>query len=183
MNPGVTMKKPVLLITIIFYLFTIMFLGQPAHKSTERHKLIEETAKEIIKSVKYCVLISEGSDGYPNARMMDPFQPDNKWIVWMGTNSKSRKVEEIKKNNKVSLYYESPNGDGYVILKGNGIIKNDREAKLKYFKKGWEEFYPENREGFTLIKFIPEKLEIVSYKNSLIGDKVTWEAPSVILKK
>jgi len=169
---------------IIFALMMISGLySDSAHFKETKDSKILRVAREIIKASKYCVLVSEGSDGYPNPRMMDPFPPDNKWIVWMGTNSKSRKIKEILNNNKISLYYESTGGDGYVILKGTGIVRNGREEKLKYFKKEWEEFYPENKKSFTLIKFIPEKLEIVSYKNGLLGDKITWEAPSAILKK
>ena len=177
------MRKTLFAGLIVILLLLSGLYSEPMLSAKEKDDFIKKTALEIIKTSKYCVLVSEGSDGYPNPRMMDPFPPDDKWIVWMGTNYKSRKVKEILNNNKISLYYESPGGDGYVILKGTGSVRNCQEEKLKYFKKGWKEFYPGNREGFTLIKFIAEKLEIVSYKNGLLGDKVTWEAPSVILKK
>ncbi len=170
-------------IGMVLALFFLSGLNpESAHQTCVKDKLILNASMDIIKSSKYCVLISKGSDGYPNARMMDPFPPDREWVIWMGTNSKSRKVAEIRKNNKISIYYESKGGDGYLNLKGEGFIINDQGKKQKYFKKEWVEFYPGKRENFILIKFVPRKLEIVSYKNGLLGDKVTWEAPSVILK-
>ena len=177
------MKRTFLAIIILVLLMISGLYPESMLSAKEKDDFIKKTALEIIKASKYCVLISEGSDGYPNARMMDPFPPDDEWIVWMGTNYKSRKIKEILNNSKIAIYYESPGGDGYVVLKGKGIVRNDQEEKLKYFKQGWKEFYPGNKEGFTLIKFISEKLEIVSYKNGLLGEKITWAAPSILLKK
>jgi len=152
-------------------------------KTQKKDELIKKAAMEMIRSSQLCVLISTGMDGYPNARMMDPFPPDKNWVIWMGTNSQTRKVKEILRDNKISVFYESPDGDGYVTLKGTGFINNEKENKVKYFKEEWKEFYPADRKNFTLIKFIPELLEIVSYKKGLLGEKITWAAPSVKLKR
>jgi general stress protein 26 len=45
---------------------------------------------------------------------MDPFQPNEKWIVWLGTNPKNLKVHEIRNNSMVTLYYTGNKGEGYV---------------------------------------------------------------------
>ena len=173
--------KKLLLAGIILPLLLLSWLYSGSKLSAnKKDDSIKKTALEIIESSKYCALISTGLDGYPNARMMDPFPPDEKMVVWMGTNSNSRKVKDIRKNNKISLYYEAPDGDGYVNLQGIGHIVDEKEEKLKYFKKGWEEYYPGNRDGFILIRFITDRIEIVSYKHGLLGDKITWEAPSLI---
>lgn len=176
------MKRIILTSTVFAFLIIGGTFTWPAIEKGSKDLLIRTTAREIIDGSKYCNLISMGEDGYPNARIMDPFKPDKGWVIWMGTNLLSRKVREIKKNRKISVFYESPGGDGYVTLKGTGTINNEKENKKKYFKPEWKEFYPVDRKYFVLIKFIPEKLEIVSYKKGLLGDKVTWEAPSVKLK-
>jgi len=178
-DPGEIMKK-IFPVGIIFTFFLISGLySNSILPADERADLIKKAAMEIINSSQLCVLISTGTDGYPNARMMDPFPPDKEWVIWMGTNLKSRKVEEIRKNGKISVYYEADKADGYVILKGKGYIVDDAKKKSKYFKNGWEQFYPGNRDGFILIKFVPERLEIVSYKNQLLGDILTWEPPAI----
>lgn len=183
MSQGDTMKKKLILTLLVWsFVFFVIHSGLIYPESVKKD-LILKSAGEIVNSSKLCVLISRGLDGFPNARTMDPFPPDKNWVIWMGTNSQSRKVKEILKNNKISIFYESPNGDGYVTLKGSGFINNEQENKVKYFKDGWKEFYPGDRKNFTLIKFIPELLEIVSYKKGLLGEKTTWTAPSIKLKE
>ncbi len=177
------MKKTTLTIIFIVILLTGVSVSESEIPVNKKDELIRTTAREIIDASKYCNLISMGEDGYPNARIMDPFKPDKDWVIWMGTNSHSRKVNEIVKNKKITLFYESAGGNGYVSLKGTGHINNDKENKVKYFKKGWKEFYPDDRNNFTLIKFITEKIEIVCYKNGLLGEKITWAAPSIQLNK
>jgi len=164
------------------YIFIFSLITVSGFSGNNSRDIILKSAGEIIKSSKYCTLISISEDGYSNARVMDPFPPDREWVIWMGTNLHSRKVKEILNNSKISVFYEAANGDGYVTLKGTGTINNEEENKIKYFKKGWKEFYPGDKKNFTLIKFIPKILEIVSYKNGLLGEKVTWAAPSVKLK-
>ncbi|MFZ0452856.1 MAG: pyridoxamine 5'-phosphate oxidase family protein, partial [Ignavibacteriaceae bacterium] len=66
---------------------------------------IISAAKEIISSVKYCALITIDSTGCADIRTMNPFPPDDDMTVWMATNSRSRKYNEIKKNPNVTLYY------------------------------------------------------------------------------
>ena len=41
---------------------------------------------------------------------------------------------------------------------------------MRYWKKEWEAFYPENKENYMLIKFVPDKLEIVDYRHNIIGE-------------
>ncbi|MEN8153420.1 MAG: pyridoxamine 5'-phosphate oxidase family protein [Acidobacteriota bacterium] len=172
---------------LIFIFFILLITGGYISSSEQPQKIQKEklinTAKKIIGSSDLCVLITTGENGFPNTRVMDPFPPDKNMVVRMGTNSNSRKVKEIKKNNKVTIYYEIPGGDGYVNLKGEAYLIDKEEEKRKYWKKGWEKFYPPDRNNFILIKVVPVKLEIVSYKNGLTGDPVTWEAPSLSFYK
>jgi general stress protein 26 len=81
-----------------------------------------------------------------------------------------------------TIYYQALNGAGYAVLKGNAYLVDDPEKKMKFWKPGWETFYPESKENYTLIKFVPFKLEIVDYKHEIVGDSVTWEVPNLELK-
>jgi general stress protein 26 len=134
-----------------------------------------------MSETRYCALITLDETGHPQARTMDPFPPDSNMTVWFGTNSDSRKVKEILNNSKATLYYEAPDARGYVVLKGNAFMVDDSDKKLKHWKPEWKIFYPESKENYTLIKFIPEKLEIVDYKNKIVGDSDTWKVPGLKL--
>lgn len=144
MNSGVIMKTKIFLIFfILVVLVTAGNIVRKEHPEDIQREKILNTAKKIIESSKYCVLITTGLDGFPSARIMDPFPPESRWTIWMGTNSNSRKIKEIRRSNRsknVSVYYESPGGDGYLVLKGWAVIVDDPDKKKKYFKKGWEQF-------------------------------------------
>jgi len=136
-------------------------------------------AKKIMASARYCALITLDQSGHPQARTMDPFPPEADLTVWFGTNINSRKVKEIQNNSRATLYYEAPNGEGYVVIKGHAYIVDDADIKLKYWKTGWEKFYPESKENYILIKVIPDKMEIVDYPHGIISKSKTWAAPYI----
>ena len=96
-----------------------------------------------------------------------------------GTNVNTRKVREIRKDSRVTLYYEAPNGGGYVAIQGTALIVNDPEKTEKYWKEEWNEFYPEKSSNFTLIKVVPIKLEIIDYKHGITGSSKTWAVPHI----
>ena len=110
---------------------------------------------------------------------MDPFPPEDGLVVWLGTNPKSRKAQEIKDNPSVTLYYADPTGNGYVTIIGTAVLINDPKEKAKRWQEGWEAFFPDRDESYLLIKVMPVKMEVVNYKHQITGDSKTWSAPSV----
>lgn len=146
--------------------------------STDRVKIIT-TAQEIMSSVKNAAFITINKQGFPNSRAMDPFPPDSTFTVWLATNPRSGKVSEIRLNNKVSLYYFDAARPGYVMIQGVAELINDHQSKDKYWKEGWKNFYKDRGANYLLIKVSPIRLEVVDYKNQLLGDTLTWKAPGL----
>ena len=175
-------KFSILLFLVIVYLYPITALAQDKQNTFHNPDSLLRAAREMIAGIRFCALITLDKEGHPQSRTMDPFLPDSNMVVWFGTNRSSRKVQEIKNNPIATLYYQAENGAGYVVLKGNAHWVDDPQLKLKYWKSDWEAFYPESRENYTLIKFVPFHLEIVDYKHNLVGDTVTWEAPNLELR-
>lgn len=166
---------------IIFFVIILTFpLGIRAQetegKNYERDTIIA-AATEMMQAARYCALITIDHSGHPQVRTMDPFSPDENMHVWMGTNINSRKVSEIRDDSRVTLYYEAPNGTGYVVIQGNAHLIEDQEATEKYWKEEWEAFYPDKNSTYMLIKVIPRKLEIIDYKYNITGSPITWEVP------
>jgi len=149
------------------------------YSDSPNNKLII-AAREIMTSSKTCALITLDHEGRPRARTMDPFLPESDFTVWFGTNPKSRKVDQIKKDPRVTLYYLENNGAGYVMIHGKAKIVNDQKEKEKRWKVEWEAFYANRDEDFLLIKVSPEWMEVISYAHGVVGDPSTWETPSVI---
>ncbi len=146
--------------------------------SPSRDSIIS-AAKEIISSVKYCALITIDSTGRANIRTMNPFPPEDDMSIWMATNSRSRKYNEIKKNPNVTLYYANHSkADGYVTIIGKAVLVDDMAEKLKRKRDYWDQSFPDWK-YLILIKVVPERLEVINYKRKLYNSDVTWDVPSV----
>jgi len=179
-------KKMKKINTSVYFIFSI-FLLMPSvgfNQNSEQLDSLEikltDAAREIMTSATTCALITLDQEGRPRVRTMDPFSPESDFAVWFGTNPKSRKVDQIKRNPSVTLYYTENDGSGYVMLHGIAHIVNDQVEKDKRWKNEWEAFYPNKNEDFLLIKVSPEWMEVVSYSRGVVGDPITWEAPRVI---
>jgi len=138
-----------------------------------------EAAKEIINSGGSCALITIDDEGVPRVRAMDPFAPEKDLTVWFGTNSKSRKVDQIKKDPRVTIYYLDKDGSGYVIVQGVARLVNEQKEKEKRWKVEWEAFYPDKNEDYLLIEVTPLWMEVLSPPRGISADPVTWQPPVV----
>ena len=136
-------------------------------------------ARETIATARYCALITVDSKGRVHARTMDPFPPDENLVIWFGTNPKSRKVAEIRRNGRVTLYYFDRESPAYVTINGFARLVNSRAEKAKRWKDEWKAFYPDRENGYLLIAVTPEELEIVNEKKGIIGDASLWTPPTV----
>lgn len=141
---------------------------------------LKNIAREIIESAGLCTLITLDKDGNPRARAMDPFLPNDDFTIWFGTNAKSRKVEQIKNDPRVTLYYLNRDGSGYVSVYGTAELVNDKKSKDKYWKEEWEAFYHDKEIDYLLIKFTPLWMELISTPHGITGDSINWQPPKVV---
>ncbi len=153
-------------------------LGQQQPQRLSQDALLA-TAREIMGAARYAALITLDSKGRAHARAMDPFPPDENMMVWFGTNPKSRKVAEIRRNKRVVLYYFDREGAAYVTISGVARLVNDPSEKARRWKDEWKAFYPDREKGYLLIAVTPRELEIVSEKKGIVGDAVSWTPPTI----
>jgi len=110
---------------------------------------------------------------------MDPFPPDSQFVIWMGTNRRSRKVADIERDPRVLLYYQDPNGAGYVTIEGTARLVDDAVEKERRWKEEWTPFYPDRAATYLLIAVTPERLKVVNYRLGVVGDTETWRVPAL----
>ena len=170
------------IITIISLLSALCSSQNNELADSTKVKLIQ-TAREIIASSGTCELTTIDNEGLVRTRVMSPFAPESDMTIWLGTNSNSRKVQQIKNNPKVTLFYLDSDKSGYVTIQGNAELINDTELKNVYWKPEWERFYPNRPDGYILIKVIPKWMEVLSYSRGIFGDSMTWEPPKVIFNQ
>lgn len=173
---------PISRISLVFLVLSIVS-QECAAQLEEGKALVRDSviaaAREIIDTQKYCALVTVDSSGCPHARTMTPFPPEEDMAVWIATNSRSRKVQEIKNNPQVCLYYADHNAaTGSVAITGKAFLVDDKNEKEKRKRKYWDQAFPDWT-YLILIKVVPEKLEVLNYKRSMVNAPVTWAMPSV----
>ncbi len=138
-------------------------------------------AREIMTAQQYCGLITLDEAGVPQIRTMNPFPPDEEMVVWMATNTHSRKAQEIRKDPRVSLYYaDHSKATGYVAIVGRAVLVDDMKEILKRKRDYWDTSFP-GLKNLVLIKVIPERLDVVNYKQGFGADPATFRATSISL--
>jgi PPOX class probable F420-dependent enzyme len=142
---------------------------------------ILKAARELMEKARFCALVTIGEDGYPQARTVDAFAPEEDMTVWIATNAVTRKVAEVGRDPRVTLYYYEPGGPGYVTLQGKATAVRDPAEKAKRWKEDWAAFYREKNRGddYVLLRVAPFRLEIVSYAHGLLNDPATWRPLAV----
>jgi len=168
----------IVFLTLLFIPF-LNFSQDLPPKDTTNIRLMT-VAREIMTAAGTCALITLGEEGQPRVRAMDPFLPESDFTVWFGTNPKSRKVNQIKKNPKVTLYYLDSDASGYVMIHGTAQLVEDQKEKERHWKPQWEAFYPNKPDGYLLIKVSPEWMEVISISRGINGDPTTWQPPVVL---
>jgi general stress protein 26 len=114
---------------------------------------------------------------------MNPFPPEEDMTVWIATNNRSHKIQEIRNNPKVCLYYaDHSKATGYVTITGTAVLVDDMNEKLKRKREYWSQAFPDWK-YLILIKVVPERMEVLNYTWGKLNDPVTWKVPIVVFTK
>ena len=177
------MKLFVLAAAIVIFGGSSLAVAQPAPTAPDRAQVLS-AARDVIKQARYASLITMAADGQPQARIMDPSDPDADLTVWIATNPASRKVGQLRTNSRATLIYFDRATESYVSLVGTASLVTDPAAKERHWQSKWAPHYPDGPRAAThmLIRFTPRSLEIVSAPHKLQGDPKTWRPVVLELK-
>ncbi|GIL22909.1 MAG: hypothetical protein BroJett042_14220 [Bacteroidota bacterium] len=164
-------------------LFGIILCGvackpTPETKEAPSPLTVQEAAREIMHD-NTCMLVSVDEHAMPYARVMDPINPDENFVVWLATNPRSRKVLQLEANPNVVLHYVDKADNGYVSLYGKAALVRDAGLFNENWKPAWDQFYPNKSTDCVLIKVEPQRLEVIHYRGGISGDSLTWQ-PALI---
>ncbi|MBX7220307.1 MAG: pyridoxamine 5'-phosphate oxidase family protein [Blastocatellia bacterium] len=174
------MKPCAFILLLLFLLGSVMDVCAQEPAKPDRAGIIN-AAKEMMQKARYCTLVTLDRSGQPQARVVDPFPPEEGMVIWIATNPVTRKVAEIKRNPRVTLCYVVENGGGYVTLIGKAQLVNSLAEKEKHWKKEWAAFYQDTYKGndYMLIRVQVSRMEVVSYAHQILNDPKTWVPVSV----
>lgn len=147
-----------------------------ASRATPARDTVIAAASDIIQKAHYCTFITIGEDGQPQARIVDPIAPDASFTIWFATNPLTRKVNQVRRNPKVTLLCFDASTSSYVTVLGRGDLVTDAIEKQRHWKTDWAGIYPKGaaNDEFMLIRITPARVEIVSESRGMIGDAKTW---------
>ncbi|HTZ49370.1 MAG TPA: pyridoxamine 5'-phosphate oxidase family protein [Verrucomicrobiae bacterium] len=155
---------------------------EKASAQLSRAELIA-AAREIMASQQYCALITEDEGGRAQARTVNPFPPEEDMVVWFATSTLTRKVQQMKRDPRVTLYYANhAQATGYVAIMGKAVLVDDRAEMIKRKRGYWDTAFPEFK-NLVLVKVVPEHMDVLNYARGAQGDPVTWHAPGVDFQK
>jgi general stress protein 26 len=153
---------------------------KPSSPADERARLVA-AAREIMAAQTYCALVTIDETGRPQVRTMNPFPPEDDMTVWFATNTRSRKVREMRRDPRVALYYsDHAKAIGYVQIAGHAVLIDDRQEILKRKRAYWDQAFP-GLQNLVLVKVVPERLDVLNYKAGVQADSETWRTPSIEL--
>ncbi|MFX1325019.1 MAG: pyridoxamine 5'-phosphate oxidase family protein [Promethearchaeota archaeon] len=147
---------------------------------------VKSLSLELIETSKAAYLTTIDEEGYPITRAMfnlrnkeqfpefsDFFtKQENKFDIFISTNTSSSKVDHIKKNPKISVYFCDPDEFKGVMFGGEVEIINDMKIKRKIWLDWWTKYYFQGvgDPDYTLLKLNPKnarfyyKLNQVQFK-------------------
>jgi general stress protein 26 len=114
------------------------------------------------------------ADGYPRIRAMLNLRNrseypnhvplyeghDNDFMVYVATNTSSKKRKDIEANPRVGLYYRDPDRRFGMSLVGEVEIVEDAAVKKAVWADGWERYFPTTGRpddpDYTLLRLYPE---------------------------
>lgn len=117
------------------------------------NELMELIAR-LLREAEIMYLATNGADGYPQIRAVFNLRnerqfptlsflnqdPDDFYIT-ISTNTSSRKIEQIKNDPRVSVYYCKPGEFNGVQISGTATIVDDEIFKHRLWVDGWERYY------------------------------------------
>ena len=127
--------------------------------SSDKQKIVA-----IMKEASLFAFLATCDSGQPRVRPVAPIVEDD-MSVWVATSAGSRKVEQVKKNPKMSLaFVHPPHGEKMATIIGEAEIVADMEQK----KRVWglapydlSQYFPDGPESkeYCVLKIKPEKIE------------------------
>jgi general stress protein 26 len=111
---------------------------------------------ELMETAEAAYVTTIDPDGFPQTRAMFNLRRKEQFpglaalfkahqddfLVYFTTNTSSPKIDHIKMNPKVSIYYCKPGEFRGLMLSGEMEFVTDRAEKEKVWQKGWEMYYP-----------------------------------------
>jgi general stress protein 26 len=128
-----------------------------------------DVTRATIEAAEFCFLITLSESGPPSARVMQPFGPEDDFVIWFGASLESRKVREIERDPRATVGYEYGEEGAYVTLLGTAEIVGDLETRRRCWRESFEAFWSQGPDSdeYVAIRFVPQRIEIMNIERGV----------------
>jgi general stress protein 26 len=160
-------------------------LGADAGKVAQVSRIIA-AAQNTMAQVANCWLITIGQHGEPNARIVSPIpgvESDEEWTIWFLTSRGSRKIADIRRDDRITVGYQYDPDSAYVVLAGRGTISEDRSEIARRWDQSWNRVFPAGAEDPDAL-FVKGTIDRIELWN--LAQKITpapfGKRPAVLIR-
>ncbi len=120
----------------------------------KNEKAMEE-AQSLVDRTSICMLGSIDNVGYPNIRAMIKMKNEGLHTIWFSTNTSSRKISQLRSNQKTCVYFVDLEKWIGLMLIGTIEILQDTESRKHLWQDGFEKYYPAgvNDPDYSVLRF------------------------------
>lgn len=140
-------------------------------------------ARALIAADPNAAFVTVDANGRPRVRTVITSAPDSSFTIWIATRPTTRKVEQIRNNARVALYYNDDSQSSYVSIMGKATLHTDRailDAKNFYGAERTRAFFPNYPADMVLIEVKPDWIEVIGA--GIRADSSTWRPQATVLR-
>jgi len=121
---------------------------------------------ELTRDYKFAAFTTMGEHGIPNTRPMATQEAEPDMDLWFATWLDSEKVDELRRNPKVGVYYydAEKNIGRYVSIGGTVEIIKDQARFKRYWKDSWRQWFPKGPDDPDAV-LLKVDAEVVTYED------------------
>jgi general stress protein 26 len=97
---------------------------------------------QLIERSKICLLGTNGEDGFPNIKAVMNAKHAGINRIWFSTNTSSRRVQQLRNDNRACVYYVDEKDFKGLMLTGTIQILQDLKSRQMLWNDGDEKYYP-----------------------------------------
>ncbi len=96
----------------------------------------------LIETARICLLGTNSESGFPNIKAMLNLKHEGLKKIWFSTNTSSRRVQQLTKDNRACVYYVDETNFRGLMLVGTVEILQDLPSRKMLWIEGAEKYYP-----------------------------------------
>jgi general stress protein 26 len=147
-----------------------------------------EAARALMAADTVVALATVDDTGQPRVRSVrafldpvEPGRPASGFTVWVLTRFTTRKVDQIRAQPQVTLYFNDDEKASYATIMGTAVVHTDSEhpGALRHYQREDVKFYwPDFPRDFVMLEIRPRWLEFIG--PGVANDDETWRPQAVV---